>query len=215
MFIKSILISEKGQAIIILSADDFSGEEEIQLSKSEFNRLSEELHESAPVTEDLYDRLKSAEERVLVIKSAVSILQSSAKSRRELARSLKQKKFSDESVKYALKYVTAKGYLDESRDCQSKAERLLRQNHYGPQRISTYLFTHGYDSSAIKTAVAGLDEEEIRAALLYNMERKFPNLKNADRNQRDKAVASLMRLGFSSSLILSEFHNLELPSNEE
>ncbi len=215
MFIKSILIPEKGRPTIILSADDFSGEEELILSRSELRRLSGEICESAPVTEELYDRLKSATVRTSVVVESISILQNSAKSRRELSRLLKQKNFSEESVKYALKYVTAKGYLDEKRDCVSKAERLLRQNHYGPQRISTYLFTHGYVSSSIKFAVSQLDEEEIHAALLYNIERKFPNISEFDKNQRDKAVTSLIRLGFSSSMIFSEIHNLAVSSNEE
>ncbi len=209
MFIKSIIIPEKGRVTVIVSNEDFSGEEAFILSKSEFTRLSAQLEEGKEVTEELYDAIKSAAERSSVIVEAVSILRQSGKSRRELARSLKQKKFSDDSVKYALKYVTKKGYLDEKRDCQSKAERLLRQNHYGRQRISTYLYTHGYDLDLAKATADELDDEDIRESLRYNIRKKFPNIADFDRSQRDKAVASLIRLGFSASEIFSEIKEMK------
>ncbi len=215
MFIKTIIIPEKGQATVILSAEDFSGEEALILSKSEYNRLANELEEGKEVTEELYDRLKSAAERSSVIVEAVSILRRSGKSRRELARSLKLKKFSDDSVKYALKFVVEKGYLDEKRDCQSKAERLLRQNHYGRQRISTYLYTHGYDLDLAKSTADELDDNDIREALRYNIRKKFPNIADFDRSQRDKAVASLIRLGFSASEIFSEIKEIESSTESE
>ncbi len=218
MFIKSIIIPEKGRVTVILSADDFSGEEAVILSKSEYTRLSDELQEGVQATEDLYDRLKSAAERTSVIVEAVSILQRSGKSRRELARLLKIKKFSDDSIKYALKYVLAKGYLDEMRDCQSKAERLLHRNHYGRQRISTYLYTHGYDLDLAKYTAEMLDEDEVHDALVYNIRKKFPWIAEFDRRQREKAVASLIRLGFSTAEILTEIEKIRSEShslNEE
>jgi len=126
----------------------------------------------------------------------------------EVARKLKIKKFSDEAVKFALSVLKKNGYLDEASNCVRIAERELRSKHYGKRRILSYLLSHGYEREAAEDAVNRISDEEYRDALRYTVERKFPRIAEVDRDERQKAIASLMRLGFATSEILGVIKEL-------
>ncbi len=126
---------------------------------------------------------------------------SGEKSKREIARRLRRRGIGDEAADWAAKMLEKNGYLNEDDSCERIAESAVHTKHYGRRRVLDYLLSHGYGRDAATRAVDGIDSEEYRAALMYNISHKYPHAADCDIKERQKIVASLMRLGFSGGEI--------------
>lgn len=208
MFLKTILdASEKnGTVTLILANDSGTGEEALVLSSGEWKRLTKAspLCETDEITEERYDSLHTAAERTAAVREAARLLGSSDRSAAELRRKLKYRGISAEAADYAAALLQKKGYLNDGDACTRYAEAALRSKHYGRRRIFDYLLAHGYEREAAKSAADALPDEDVRVALVWQIEHKFPGIAAFERSQKQKAVQSLMRLGFTADEIFAE-----------
>mgnify|MGYP000694708102 CR=1 FL=1 len=114
----------------------------------------------------------------------------------------------DQNIYDTLKAASERtGYLNDNKACRDTAEMLLKTKHYGRQRIVSYLVSHGFSACDAREAAAELDENELHDALIHNIERKFPDIEEMPRDKQQKAVQSLIRLGFSAGEIIKEVKN--------
>ena len=203
MFVKSIIIPERGSVAVTVADENSGGAEHFFVSRGLWQKLSEELglSELDPVDNDTYDRIALSAEMTSALKEGSRIIGNADRSESEVARRLKQKGFSPEATEYAVTVLKKHGYLDEDEICVRIAELQLRSKHYGRRRILTYLLSHGYKSEAAEAAVDSIPDEDYADALQYNIKKKFPNISGLDRAEQQKAIASLMRLGFSAGEI--------------
>lgn len=203
MFVKSIIVPERGNVIVTLGGEQ-GGEERFFISRALWQKFAEEsaISETAPVNEEMYDRIALLSEKTSALKEGSRIIGGADRSTAEVFRKLKTKKFSDEAIKFALSVLKKNGYLNEEANCRRIAERELRSKHHGKRRILTYLLSHGYGNDAAEAAVNSISDEDYRDALIYTVERKFPDIAEFDRAVQQKAIASLMRLGFELGDIL-------------
>ncbi len=200
MFVHSILDgSEKTGTVDVTVADSAGHTETFMLSAGEWKRLNKiaPIEHLGEVDEDLYDRLTAAAERTITVREAAAILTNGDKSASAILRKLTQKGRSRESAEYAVELLKKRGYLNEEDACRRIAEALVRSKHYGRRRVRDYLISHGYDPKTAETAAEEIPDEEIREALTYHLTRKFRNYTELPLNERKKATASLMRLGFT------------------
>lgn len=203
MFLKSI---SRGKTSVVLLLAGEGGEETVVLSPGEWKRLSAggpSLSESDEITPELYDRLKEAAGRTAALRDCAAFLKTRDRSETELRRKLKEKRHSPESIDAAVQYVRSRGYLNEENACLRYAESAVRTNRYGPRRIAAYLRSHGYDAAAASKAAASVPAEDYRSALLYQIKHRFSRLSADDPAERKKAVAALLRLGFTADEIRS------------
>ncbi len=185
--------------------------EDFAVSKSEWKKLSA-LHRITPLSpasEDMYNAIASAAERTSAVRRAAGILARGDKSEAELKSKLRHAGISKESAEHAVELLRRRGYIDEDAQCERIAEALLRSKRYGRSRIITYLISHGYPAETAKNAAASLDGEDIISALQVTIEKKFPDISEYDPADTKKAVASLMRLGFSSAEIFAEIRRIK------
>lgn len=214
MFIKSIIdLIEKSGTVMITAANSFgSGEEIFTLSASEWRRLCKAVGrtpaEDDEVTEELYDALKSADERTSCLMTAARMLSSSDKSARSIEQKLKAKKFSGEAIGNTIALLKKKGYLNEDEACRNYAVSAVRSKHYGRRRIIEYLISHGYPTEAAKNAADEIPDEDYRDALRYNIEKKCPDIGDIPGSECQKKIAALTRLGFSIGEILDEIKEI-------
>ncbi|MBE6542112.1 MAG: hypothetical protein E7672_06655 [Ruminococcaceae bacterium] len=212
MFIKSIIdtIEKKGTVTVIAANSYGSGEEVFTLSLSEWRKFSKSftLHEQDEVTEEMYDLLKEAAERTSCLITAARLLSASDKSSRSLERKLKEKGFSAEATSHAVNILKKKGYLNEEESCKNYALSAVRSKHYGKRRIVEYLVSHGYHTDDANAAADGIPDENYRAALIYNIERKCPDIASLTRAEQQKKIAALIRLGFSAGEVIDEIKEL-------
>lgn len=213
MFVKSIADERRtsGKVTFVITSDMGDGEECFTLSSGELARLESGLgyavNKLDAVTEELYDALKSADERTRALLEAARILSFSEKSRRSLRQKLRLKGFSSEAADHAVNILTKKGYLNDEKACREIAGSLVRKKRFGKTRVVAYLASHGYDVSEAKNAAEEIESAEYLEALRYNIEKKFPDIEEMPREKRQKAVQSLLRLGFSSDEIIKEIKN--------
>lgn len=201
VFIKSIT-GEGGATVCVTIVDERSGgTERFFISSKLWKSLSADVAESTEADEHIYDSLKTASERTSALREASRAIGYGEKSEREIGRRLKAKKLPDAAVKWAVEVLKKNGYIDEERSCAKIAESAVSSKHYGRRRVFDYLLSHGYERSSAESAVAAIPEEDYRAALIYNIEHKFPDIADCDIKERQKAIAALMRLGFSGGEI--------------
>jgi len=203
MFVKSIIIPERGSVAVTVADENSGGAEHFFVSRGLWQKLVAEtpIEELDPVDSELYDRIAMSAEKTSALKEGSRIIGNADRSESEVARRLKQKGFSTEATEYAVAVLKKHGYLDEDEICVRVAELQLRSKHYGRRRILTYLLSHGYKSEAAEAAVDSIPDEDYADALWYNIKKKFPNISEMDRAEQQKAIASLMRLGFSAGEI--------------
>lgn len=212
MFIKSIQeLPESGSVSVVIANEYGSGEECFVLSVGEWKRMCKALlfvpKELEQVTETLYDALRSASERTSALREAARILSMGDKSAKEIRRKLIIKGHSNEAADHAVTFLVSKGYLNEADSCIRIAESAVRTKHYGRRRIVEYLRAHGYETEAANAAADSVPDEDYREALRYQIEKKYPDAGEMDYKARQKAVAALMRQGFSAGEIIEEIKN--------
>ena len=201
MFIKSISGGERGSSVCVTLSDEQSGGiERLFISQKLWASLGD-VAALDPVDESLYDRLKTAADRTSALREASRLIGSGEKSRRELERRLRSRRIPDEAAGWAVEVLEKNGYLDEESSCARIAESAVSSKHYGRRRVLEYLITHGYDKATAQAAVEAIPDDDIRAALRYNIEHKFPDIAEYDLKDKQKAVSALARLGFTGSEI--------------
>ena len=189
--------------------------ENFQISKNEWKKLTSEhvITVGMPLSEELYRVISSAGERTKAVRLGASITSGSDKSASAVMRKLRDAGISKESAEHAVALLIRRGYIDEVAQCERIADTLLRYKRYGRGRIVQYLIAHGYPADAAKKAAASLDDEDVCAALTKTVEKKYPDIDKYSPADTKKAVASLMRLGFTSSEIFAEIRRIQKNKN--
>ncbi len=148
---------------------------------------------------EMFDRIEAESKVCAAYRRGTSILGYGANSERALARKLIQKGFDKESAQAAAAALKSEGCINEERDAEREAEACLRKC-WGERRILAKLYEKGYSDEAVSAVRSMLDEvdfPELCAELIKKRYRPFP----ADKKEREKAVASLMRYGYTLSQI--------------
>lgn len=219
MTVISILdrIETKG-SVYVTVGDEMMGRgaaEDFTISKNEWKKLTDahSVTPGMPLSEDVYRDISSAAERTRAVRLGASIVSSSDKSAAAVLRKLRDASISKDSAEHAVALLIRRGYIDEAAQCERIAETLLRYKRYGRARIVQYLIAHGYPSDTAKSAAASLDDEDVIAALSKTIEKKYPDIDTYSPADMKKAVASLMRLGFTSAEIFGEIRRITKNKN--
>ena len=192
-----------------------AGEERFLLSPGEWKRLNRALgydpaagmflSPGQPVDEEIYDSIRAAHERTAALREAARLLSFAGKSRTALIRRLEERGHSTDAAEYAASFLEKKGLLDDRETCVRYALSAVRKKNVGERRIAAYLVSHGFSREDAVFAARSVEPEEYRAALIRRIRRNHPELTehpaSLDRAQLEKAVAALMRQGFSADEI--------------
>ena len=134
------------------------------------------------------------------IKKGLYLLGYARNTARALSKKLKAKGYPDEIAEEAVTYLKEKGYIRESDDAFLFAENLARHKSYGKNRIKREMFAKGFPEDVIRDTLqmTEIDFSEICARRIRSMGGIgiFDNTE-----EKNKAVSSLLRYGFSYSEI--------------
>lgn len=120
------------------------------------------------------------------------------------------KKHAPASAHFAVERCRELGFIDDNDFAQRYALELAERKHYGASRIRIELAAKGLDRELIDSAVASL-EVDYSQSILDIIEKKYYNCLSDEKGRR-RAVAGLVRLGYSYSEIraaLAEFNCTE------
>ena len=209
MICSSILISETDVFVTIAGE---SGTEEKCLSPNRWKRLTRQMgwptppNAPFPITMEFYDRLTHESLVTTAIRYAARLQSLAPKSKRELIRKLREKGIKTQVAEEAAEFLVQKGYLNEYKQAYAFAENAITRKRYGKRRVSAALMSHGYENETIREVLAEIPEEWVEEALRVLLQRKYTPFPT-DQKDRQKAYASLMRLGFTGGEIQNAIQN--------
>lgn len=166
------------------------------------------LSSADTVSREIYEMLCADSERCEAVTKALRALNASTLSYSALNFKLKQSGFSDDAIRAAVAIVRKRGLIDEEADAADIAEKMARSKGRGPARIKAELQKKGYSSSVASTAAYSVPQEIYEEALKKSLHAKCKGRVPEDKAERDKLTASLVRLGFSPSVIFPAMEEL-------
>ena len=176
--------------------------EEFTLSPRRFQKVCRAfaLSADAPVPfavdEAFYTAVSEAHAATMAIRDGARLLAYAPCSGRDLRRKLMDRGYSAASA----------GYLDETAQCIQYA--LSVKGRYGSRRIRAYLIHHGYTNEAIEESLAQIPEEDTQYALRRLIEKRYTPFPE-EPYERKKAIAALMRRGYTASEIIRAIRETE------
>ena len=156
-----------------------------------------ELAEGSIISEEVYGKIvellsKRARERCLYL------LESMARTERQLREKLKDAYYPEEAIEYALSYCKEKHYVDDL----DYAERFIasRSATLSKKMIEQKLYQRGIGKDVMEQAFeeADIDGEEALRSLI---ERKYKDISDLSFEDRQKVIKKLMAKGFSYDAI--------------
>jgi len=149
------------------------------------------------IPDELAETLKLFDARCRAVKKGRALLEYGSNSRNGLIGKLCKRGFSKEVSVYAADMLLSESIIDESRDALRDAERMIGRG-FGKKRILSGLLAKGYCRDAVKAAEDSMEDVDFSVICLKVIRKKWHPFPEEKEDVR-KAVAALMRLGFSSS----------------
>ena len=116
----------------------------------------------------------------------------------------------DADTQGAITGSIAEAYWGVPIEFEDKALTYLSATRKTEKEIRRFLAEKGYLSAVVEYVLEKLrgydfvNDEEYAEALRYNIEKKCPDFHSLDRNEAQKRINALMRLGFSAGEIIAE-----------
>jgi len=153
--------------------------------------------QKGPADEQTEAEIIRLDEKCRALRTARRLLEYSSNTSSGLVLKLRKRGYSKAAATFAVEVLCDGGEIDEERDVMRAAELSVKKGR-GRMRVIPELKQKGYSDEALKTVYAYLDSvdfSEICATVIKKKYREFPQ----EPDERRKAVAALLRLGFSST----------------
>ena len=135
-------------------------------------------------------------EKTAAIKRGLYILSFADNTKKSLTRKLVQKGFSKEAALEATDFLAENGYINENESAKMLARDMAVKKLYGARRVSSALYEKGFSREAVENAIENLD---VDFHILCG--KRIDAMGGADffaeKDTKQKAVAALLRYGFS------------------
>ena len=142
------------------------------------------------------DEIEYLAKKTAAIKRGIYILSFADNTKKSLARKLVLKGFSKEIALDAADHLEKAGYINEIESAKALSRDLAEKKLYGIKRISSSLYEKGFSRDAIEAAI---DEIDVDFHIICG--KRIETMGGAslfsDKDKKQKAIASLMRYGFS------------------
>lgn len=168
------------------------------------------LHEKFCVNDFLSDqqteRLDAAAQASRAYNRGLNILGYGANSSRMLQKKLTEKGFSPDVAQRTADVLASRGYLKEERDAWRVAQQCLRRGR-GLRRVLQELRAKGYGEEALSAVREQLSDYDFTSLCTAVAKKKCPFFP-AERAEREKLTAYLLRCGFDSTQIREAFRRM-------
>ena len=168
------------------------------VSAEMFFELGLSLNAELPIdiSREKYDEIIDLSEKNSAIKKGIYILSFSDNTKKGLAKKLVSKGFSRHSAEYASYFLAEAGYINEESSAELLARDMAEKKLYGPKRIAVALCEKGFSKEAIDK-VSNEFFVDFSAICRKRIEKMGGLSIFSDKDEKKKAVAALLRYGFS------------------
>lgn len=175
--------------------------EKYRITLADAKRLGVDDEDNLPVNVDDDEYVAFLDSKLRAVRYCKYLLGFSDKSAKTLLMKMREKEYSDEVCREALRVLRESGFLNETDICSSKVKSIAASKLYGPYRIRAYLSQKGFGTDDIEKAldVCGIDFDEKCLDALCKM--APDNGKMNDPQELLKIKAKLSRYGFCSESI--------------
>jgi SOS response regulatory protein OraA/RecX len=142
------------------------------------------------------DEIEYLAKKTAAIKRGIYILSFADNTKKSLARKLVLKGFSKEIALDAADHLEKVGYINEIESAKALSRDLAEKKLYGIRRISSSLYEKGFSRDAIEAAIDEIDVD-FHIICGKRIEAMGGSSLFSDKDKKQKAIASLMRYGFS------------------
>ena len=147
------------------------------------------------LTAEQVAEIELADCRHAAVRRALNLLSYGDMTERALVRKLQLRGIPEEAARSAAAAMVEQGYINEEDQIERALRACLRKG-WGPMRILQALRQKGFSREAMETLTDRLAEIDFAGQCAEVIERKWGALPT-DRAPRQKAIAALMRLGYT------------------
>ena len=151
---------------------------------------------------------KESESFCRVREKAMVYLSYSDHTLKSMREKLSENGFESDEINEVLKYLVKRGYINEKAYFERFCNYCALKKGWGRRRIETEAYKKGFAKKTVEDnseAVFGaIDFDEICREQLIKKKTDF-----SDKKSRDKAISSLIRLGFTLSQIKEAINNIK------
>ncbi|MBQ9746592.1 MAG: RecX family transcriptional regulator [Clostridia bacterium] len=143
-----------------------------------------------------YEEIAALAERHAAVKKGISILSFGDNTKKGLAGKLRAKGFSRTAAQEASEYLAAAGYINEAASAVMLARDMAEKKLYGARRIAAALYEKGFSREALDAAAEETDVDFAKICAMRIAKMGGRQI-FAEKETKQKAVAALLRYGFS------------------
>lgn len=158
--------------------------------------------------DEVLARLRYAADFSRAIARAEGMLASSDYSRQRLISRLLHHDLPRDICEKTADYMISHGFINEEDQTKRITRFFCIRKHWGKKRIAAELMGRGYDRKVILASLATVSDEEYFNSLMSYVEKKYPEPAD-DRNEKERRIAALSRLGYSIGEINRAFEEIE------
>lgn len=160
------------------------------------------LYSRDEIDDEEFEQMLIDNQNKLAKQQAFKILASSSKTKKELILKLKQKKFSQEAIDYAMSFVDEYKFIDEEDIAEKLVEGSYKRKKYSKRMIASQLRQKGIDSEIIQNSISDIDDDEEFENAMHFAQKKYKSISNKDKETIKRKIGSALTYrGFNYSII--------------
>lgn len=160
------------------------------------------LLKTKQIEDDVFEKMLAENENKIARQKALKILSMASKTKKEIYQKLKQRGFSEESIKYAMDFIEENNFINEEDIATMLVDGSYSKKKYSKRTITSKLRQKGISSDVINRATQDMDDEEEYQNALYFAKKKMKSIKETDKYKiRNKLGSALSYRGFDYDII--------------
>ncbi|MGP1410455.1 MAG: regulatory protein RecX [Peptoanaerobacter stomatis] len=160
------------------------------------------LYSIREVDEETFEEMLLENQKKLAKQQALRILSSSSKTRKELINRLRQKKFTQDAVDYAMNFVDKYEFINEEDMAEKLVSGAYKRKKYSKRKIQNELRQKGIDYEVINELVSDIDDDEEYENAMHFAQKKYKSISTKDNETiKRRLISALSYRGFNYDII--------------
>lgn len=211
-FVEAVSPNVDGDTVelkLLITDGEHEQREKLCVSIEQFSELGLKTTEkNQQITRDVFEQAETYSKITSAVKKGVELLSFSQNTKKGLARKLISRGFEKDVCLEAVEFLERIGYINEFSQAEMIVLELAERKLYGKERIKNELYKKEFSREAIESALeTEIDFDEICAERIKNTIGIDPFIEGGD--ARKKAMAAIMRYGFSFENIKNALENIK------
>lgn len=160
------------------------------------------LYAIREVDEETFEEMLLENQKKLAKQQALKILSSSSKTRKELIIKLRQKKFTQNAIDYAMSFVDNYEFINEEDMAEKLVSGAYKRKKYSKRKIQNELRQKGIDYEVINELVSDIDDDEEYENAMHFAQKKYKSISTKDNETiKRRLISALSYRGFNYDII--------------